>query len=325
MIQMRTFAKPIASALLGCAALVTASTALAQSYPIKPIRFIVASSPGTSVDVLARLFGAEMGKALGQTIIVENKVGAAQALALEHVARQSPADGYTVSIIGTDAIALLPVTSKNLRFDPIKEITLIAGLTEARYIFAGSSSRPWKNFQELIAHAKANPGKLNYGASAHQVRFPILVLAQNLGIEMVHIPFSGGGPYQQAVAGGTVDVGMIGESPSRSMGDKINIFALTGDKRAPNLPNVPTFAELGFPQIRGPAYGMAVRTGTPREIVDRLTSLASTVMSNAAMQAGADKMLMVITNDKIDMAQKKLAEQVAFYADFAKKAGVTPE
>lgn len=315
----------LARAMMAILTITAASSALAQSYPTKPIRFIVATSPGTSTDVLARLLGVEIGKLLGQTIIVENRAGANQAIALEHVARQSPADGYTVGIVGTDAIALLPVIAKDLRFDPVKDLTVITGLTEARYMLVGTSARPWKTFAELVAYAKANPGKLNYGASAPQVRFPVLMVAQNLGLDMVHIPYSGGGPYLQAIAGGTVDLGIIGEASSRSMGDKINIFAQTGNRRAANLPNVPTFTELGFPLVRGPGYAMAVRTGTPRDVVERLTSAAARALDSAEMKAGTEKILMVITNDRTEVAQQKLAAQVSFYADFAKRAGVKPE
>jgi tripartite-type tricarboxylate transporter receptor subunit TctC len=299
--------------------------AVAQDFPSKPIRFIVPSSAGTTSDLLARVLGAEMSKILGQPIVVEDKPGANQIIALEHIAKQSPADGYTVGIVGVDGVALLPLTNKDLRFDPLKDLFFVAGVAETRYVLAGPAARPWKTFQELIAYAKANPGKLNYGSSVHQVRLPVLVLIRELGLNMVHIPYSGGGPYLQAVASGTVDLGITGEAAGLALGNKVQFFAITGRERSPRHPDVPTFAELNFPQINGPSYALSVRAGTPKPIIDKLSAAASTALERPEVKAALANHSMDITNDKPDAAARKLSELARFYADLAAKVSLTSE
>ena len=305
--------------------LVFAASAGAQSYPNKAVRFIVATGPGGTADLLGRIFAAEMSKLLNQVVIVENKIGANQIIALEHISKQSAADGYTVGVIGTDAMALLPFVSKELRFDPFKDLVVVAGLAESRYALTGSVTKPWKNFAELMAYIKANPTKLNYGTSTIQVHFPVMVLAHELKLNMQHIPYSNANQYLPAIAGGTVDMGIIGEGSAASMGDRARVYAITGETRSAKFPDAPTFAELGFPTVRGPAYAVVVRTGTPQAIIDKLSSTTLTALATPEVQNGFSRMYLNTTPDKQDAAVKKFANQVQFYADFSKKMGLKPE
>lgn len=311
--------------LIGAVLAPGAGTASAQEYPSRPIRFIVPTTSGATADLVARVVGTEMSKVLGQPIVIEDRPGANQIIGLEHVAKQSPADGYTVGIVGVDGVALLPLTTRDLRFDPMKDLVPIAGLAEARYVLAGPAARPWKTFNELVTHARANPGKLNYGSSVNQVRFPVMLILQELGLDMVHIPYSGGRPYDQAIVGGTLDLGILTEGSASRLGDKVRVFASTGQQRIAAQPDVPTFAELNFPQIKGPTYSLSVRTGTPKAITDKLASATSTTLERPEVKVAMERLLLKITNEKSDVAARNLVETAQFYADFIRKANIKPE
>ncbi len=315
----------IAKYFVAAIAIGSAATAAAQNYPNRAIRFIVATSAGATADSLARVIGQEMSKTLGQPIVIENKPGAQMLIALEHIARGAPPDGYTVGVTGTDAMALLQLIVKDLRFDPMKDIVPIAGLADARYVLIGSVARPYQNFQELVAWVRANPGKLNYGSSAPQTHFPTLVVVDALKLNVVHIPYNAGGPYLQAIAAGTIDIGIAGEGSGAAMGDKVRYYAVTGDKRLAKMPNVPTFNELGFPGAKGPAYALTVRTGTPKEAVDKLAAAAEVALNNNEVKVSLTRLLFEIVPDKQDVAVKKLAEQSAFFTNFAQKIGLKPQ
>lgn len=295
---------------------VGASSVFAQKFPDKPIRFVVPSSAGSSSDLLARAVAVEMSKAIGQPVIVEDKPGANQLIALQYIVR-APADGYTVGVVGDDGVALLPLTTKNLRFDPLKDLLPIAGLTESRYVLVSPADRPWKSFQELVAYAKANPGKLNYGSSVNQVQFPMLLMTRELGLDLAHIPYSGGAPYLQAILGGSIDVGITGESSAKTMGNRVQIFAVTGKVRSVNHPNVPTFAELNFPQIKGPTYSLSVHSGTPKPIIDALVTASATAMKSPDIKQAMKNLLMEIDYQSPEDVAQRLTEQVKYYKQFA--------
>lgn len=146
--------------LVTAACVFGADSTMAQDYPSRPIRFIVPNTPGSSTDFPARIISPAMSKLLGQPIIVENKPGAAQLLGYEYVAKQVPADGYTIAVVTVPALVTLPLTVKNLRFDPLKDLRPIIGLVEQRFLLASSSQESWNTFREMVGYAKANPGKL---------------------------------------------------------------------------------------------------------------------------------------------------------------------
>lgn len=323
MIKFTRRAAPLAAALtlaLG------APNALAQAdYPNKPIRFIAPTTAGATADILARIVANEMQKHIGQTIVVEAKPGANQIIGLEYLAKQ-PADGYNVGVLGVDGVALLPLTTKSLRFDPLKDLTPVASIGEVRYVMAGSVDRPWKNFKELIAHIKANPGKVNYGSSVPAVRFPTLLLIQELGLDIVHVPFGGGGgPYLTAIAAGTVDFGIAGEGTGTSLKPRVRFFAVTGKTRLAADPDVPTFAELGFPRVYGPTYSLSVRTGTPKAIGDKLSAALQRALQSPETRTSMAKAQFEITYEDAAGAARTLDERSKFYTEFALKVGLKPE
>ncbi len=302
-----------------------AGAARAQTYPERPIKFVNPTTPGTTADVLARSLAEAMSKVLKESIIVENKPGAEQMIGFEHIAKGAPADGYTVGVIGTDGQALLPLVRKNLRFDPVKDLTLVAGLGEVRYVLAGPGTAPYKTFKELVDAAKAVPGRFNYGSSTPQARLYTLALAQKLDLDMVHVPFAGGGPYLTALIADTVNWGVIAEGTANGLKPRLRIYAVSGTTRSAANPDVPTFTELGFPWFNGGAYALAVRAGTPQAIIDKLSAAAATAMATPEMQSSAQKVLFSLHHLNTEAVTRDFNERSRFYQELANKADIKPE
>lgn len=319
----RINASKLVASIVLCAAAFTQS-AIAQDYPNKPIRFVVTYAPGVVTDIVARIVAPEMSKILGQPIIVENKPGADTVIGFEHVARQSPADGYSVVVSIIPGLASLHLMGKPLNFDPLKDLPPIIDLTDSRLVFASSNKFPWKNMQEMLAVAKANPGKLNYGVSSSLTKILMEGFVKDFGINAVQVPFTGGGPWNTALGQGTVEMGFIAEGAAKGLADKLNVLAVTGDQRSTTFPSAPTFTELGQPSYRGLGISLNVRAGTPKEAVDKLYAAAARVMKMPEVRtrlqgAGFE----VVAESTPATASRHLAEQSRFFEQIA-KATATP-
>lgn len=293
----------------------------AQDFPTKPIRFIVPSNPGTIQDTLARVVGPEMAKSLGQPSITENKPGAAFAIGYEYVAKQAPADGYSLAVVNLATLVALPATSKDLRFDPLKDLIPVIGLVEGRYAFGSSSKMPWKSLKEMIAQAKANPGKLNYATASPLGQLQTAAFISDLGLDVVHVPYPGAGAaYSQAIASGEVHMVFTAEAQAIALGDKFRVLAISGAQRSARFPDAPTFTELGFPKIRGLSYSFNVRSGTPTVIVNKLYAAASRALQQPEVRSIlVNKMQQEIIDENPQVAAKRLAEQGEYFADMARK------
>lgn len=308
------------------ASLLAASIAVtAQTYPDRTIRFIAPTTPGPTADMIARVVAEAMSKVLKQSIIVENKPGAEQVIGLEYIAKGAPADGYTVGVIGIDGQALMPLVRNSLRFDPLKDLTLVAGLGEVRYLLASPIAAPPTNFKELMAAAKAAPGKFNYGSSTPQVRLYTHSIIQDLGLDLVHVPFPSGAPFLTALVGGTIDWGLIAEGTAAPVKSRLRYHAITGSTRSAANPELSTFAELGFARIYGPAYALAVRTGTPQAIIDKLSAAAATALASPELKTSAQKILFDARYDNQEGIQRAASERFRFYQDLTKSVGLKPE
>ncbi len=317
--------KTIRQAGLLISLLMAFAAASAQTYPDRTIRFIAPTTPGPTADIVARIVAEAMSKVLQQSVVVENKPGAEQIVGLEYIAKSAPADGYTVGVIGIDGQSLLPLVKSNLRFDPLKDLTLVAGLGEVRYLLASPTTLPPTNFKELVAAAKAAPGKYNYGSSTPQVRLYTMSLVQDLGLDLVHVPFPSGAPFLTALVGGTIEWGLIAEGTAAPMKSRLRFHAITGTTRSTANPDVPTFSELGFPRIYGPAYALAVRTGTPQAIIDKLSAAAATALASPEMKASAQKVLFDSRYENHEAITRASNERFKFYQELTKKAGLKPE
>ncbi len=313
-----------ASSVVAACALFCA-VAVAQEYPTRPIRMIVATSPGALGDLVPRIVAPEMARILGQPVVIENKPGANSLIAYDYVARQMPADGYTVASVTAQGLAALPVMEKNLKFDPVKDLPPFIGLVETRFIVGTSPKLPWKTFNEMVSVIKASPGKYNYGSPNTQVRFVNLIVLQELGLDMVHVPYNGGGPFHQAMLVGEIHMGFTSASTAVSFGDRLRILAVTGDERLKALPDVPTFKELGFPQIPGISLTLNVRSGTPRHIVEKLHAAASQALQAPEVRTALLKLNVDILDASAESSQKRLADETRMFANIAQGAGIRPE
>lgn len=253
----------------------------AQGYPNRPIRLVLPFSPGGTTDTPGRIIAQRLGEALGQPIIVENKPGAGSTIGTDFVAKAKP-DGYTLLLTSTTHV-LSPHLYKHLPYDPLKDFEPVTLVASGPYVLVVNPSLPVKSVRELIALAKAQPGKIDYatsgnGSSQHLVG---ALFASMAGIELNHVPYRGSGPATADLIGGQVKVGFPGTPialPHIKSG-RLRALAVTTKARSPELPDVPTIAESGVPGYEATIWlGLLAPAGTPREIIDRLQSEVSKVL-----------------------------------------------
>jgi tripartite-type tricarboxylate transporter receptor subunit TctC len=244
----------------------------AQTYPSKPIRFIVGFPPGGTNDIVARVIAPKLGEYLGQQVVVDNRGGANTAIATE-IGAHAPPDGYTL-LLNAPGHATNPSLRK-LAFDPMKDFEFITLIAEAQNLLVAHPSLPARNVKELIALSKKNPGKINYGSSGTgtTVHLSAALFEYMTGVKWVHIPYKGGGPGLIALLSGEVSL-YFGNMPTvirQAREGKLRALAVTGSKRASAAPDIPTIAESGVPGYEVTAfYGLSVPAKTPRAIIERL-------------------------------------------------------
>lgn len=253
--------------------------ARAQAYPVRPIKIIVTFSPGGPADVMARVLGQHMSAILGQQLFVENRGGAGGTIGARAAAQAEP-DGYTLMLGTTSTLVVAPAVYRNVGYDPLKSFALIAGFGTTSSIFVVNPEVPARSVQELIALAKAQPGKLSYsspgvGSSPHLIAE---LFKLRTGIDAVHVPYkSGGQSISAAVAG---EVQMVFENPSITLplvrAGKVRALATTGERRGAETADIPTMIEAGVPDFVSVSFtGLAAPAGTPADIVARLNAAAN--------------------------------------------------
>jgi tripartite-type tricarboxylate transporter receptor subunit TctC len=264
---------------LACSAIAYAQTA--APYPAKPIRVIVPQSPGASTDLTARLIAQKLSAAFGQTVVVDNRPGAGSIVGTELVAKAAP-DGYTLLVVAS-SITLNPTLHKNLPFDPVRDLAPITQLSAFPNLLTVHPTLPVKTVKDLIALAKAKPGSLNYGSSgsATGTHLSAELFKYMTGIDMVHVPYKGGGPAVQALLGGQVQLNfatIVSVLPHLRSG-KLRGIAVTTAKRSPVAPEIPTIAESGVPGYdHGPWNGFLAPARTPRAVIARLNEETARIL-----------------------------------------------
>ena len=254
---------------------ITVSPLCAQSYPNKPIRFILPMAPGGAVDILGRIIGSKLAERLGQPVVPENRPGAGGNVGLEFAAKAKP-DGYTI-VMGNPGLATSPGLYTKLSFDPIKDFAPISLISQVHLVLIVHPSLPVKNLKELIEYAKANPGKLNYGSTGigSVTHLANELLKTLVKIDTVHVPYKSAGPALIGLMSG--EVGMQALTTTAAMAQiqagKVRALAVLSNGRAPSLPNVPTAKEAGVDNWEVTIwYGILAPAGTPRDIVTRLNA-----------------------------------------------------
>ena len=261
--------KPIA--VLFC--LVFSSAAWAQAYPSKPIRLISPWAPAGPAEALARIVANKVSEAIGQPIVVESRPGANGTIGTGYVAKAAP-DGYTVLLSNLGPTAIAPALQKDLPYDSLRDFEPVTQIVAGPTLLVVRNGLPVQNVRELVAYAKANPGKLSYGsvgiASVSHLAGEILNLL--VGINTVHIPYKGSTPILTDMMGERVDFAFIGISGSiqQARAGQVRVIAISALKRSPNFPDIPAVSETAPGFEINSWYGMMAPAGTPRAIVQRL-------------------------------------------------------
>jgi tripartite-type tricarboxylate transporter receptor subunit TctC len=260
----------------------------AQDYPTHPIRLIVPFTPGGPVDALGRVVGQHLQKRLGQTIIVEDRPGGGTTIGVRAAANAAP-DGYTLLLVGPN-IAYYPVLLPNVTFDATKSLAPVATLVTWSHVMAVAPAVPAKSVAELVAYAKAHPGKLAFGFGL--ATMPHIVgetFKQAAGIQLLDIPYKGGEQARTDLLGGRVQINFapVPQLLPLIRAGKIRPIAYTGAKRSPDLPEVPTMTESGYPQVGFHPdvwMGIFAPAGTPEAVVAKLNREINATMQSAEMQ-----------------------------------------
>lgn len=268
--------------LAGAVGLFAGSAALAQTYPAKPIRFIVPYPPGGGTDIVARLVAAKMTVSMGQPVVVDNKPGASTIIGTEMLAK-APPDGYTVGLI-TDSHAINQVFFSKLPYDSIKDFEPVTQLVFVPLVLVAHPSLNVRTVKELIAAAKAKPGRINYASigngTPHQISMEWLKSMAH--ISMTHIPYKGVAPALTDLVAGQVDVMFTGTSSAGPYvkAGRLNALAVSSAQRQPSFPDTPSVAEAGLPQFDFMTwYGVAMPAGTPPSITLRINQEIASALS----------------------------------------------
>jgi tripartite-type tricarboxylate transporter receptor subunit TctC len=317
--------------LSGLLLLLGAVPASAQDFPTRPITIVVPFAAGGPGDIIARLIGQAMSTNLGQSVVVENALGAGGTVGTHRVARAEP-DGYTLLLMHTGQATSVSLYKK-LPYDPVNDFEKIGLVTDVPMILVGKPDSPAKDLKELIAHVKQQGDKVLYahsgvGSAAHLCG---LVLMSATGTTMTTVPYKGGGPALTDVMGGRIDVycdPATGPTPHIQSG-KLKGYAVTTKTRLKTLPDLPTTAEAGFPDIAVSTwYGLYAPRGTPKPVIDRLaTALQAALKDPAVISRFAQLSMEPVSQDRATPAALDafLKAEVDKWAKIIKAAGITPE
>ena len=321
---MKTLAG-IGRVVIGLILLGAAVQAFGQAYPARPIRLVVPFPPGGAVDFYARVVQQPLSEALGQQLVIDNKAGASGMVGAESVAK-SPPDGYTLLLGNIASLAINVGLYAKMPYDPLKDLTPIVRTVDVNYVLVVHPSVPANTVPELVAYAKANPGKLSYG-SAGSGSLPHLgteLFKAQTGIDMLHVPYKGGGPMVTDLLGGTVQV-VIGDQANlmpHVQSGKLRALAVATPKRSPNSPNLPTIAESGLPGYDSTAWqGLAGPAGLPPDVVKRLNEAFNMVM---AMPAVRDKLTgggLEVVGGTPEQFARFIAAEITKWTKIAKDVG----
>lgn len=270
------------------AALALAATGVhAQAWPAKPVRLVVAGPAGANADIVARLVGEGLSRELGQPVVVDPKPGGAGAIAVGDLL-QAPRDGYTFMVGVNSLVSEIPHIIK-LRWDMAKELRPVAELARGGLVLVGNPAFPASNVKDLVAYAKANPGKVNYASYTAGTLSHVMGLAlnQSAGVQLEHIAYKGSTPALADVMGGHVPLMFDGIPTSLPLirSGKIKAFAVSTPRRVPQLPDVPTFTELGYPKLEALAWmGLWTTPDTPAAVQARVREATLKVLADPAVR-----------------------------------------
>lgn len=290
---MKTGYKLLLAGVWAASGALAAVQAHAQAFPVKPIRIISPSGAGGPVDVICRTVSQALSEVLGQQLVVENRVGAAGLIGTDFVAK-APPDGYTLLFGFSGPLAIVPNLNPKTPYDPVKDLAPVSKVAAAPYVLLTHPSVPAKSVKELVALAKARPGKMNFGSGGVGVGIHMAGELFNYaaGVKIVHVPYQGAAPAMTALMSGEIDMMFNGLTPAlpQVRGGKVRALAVGGPKRTALLPEVPTILENGFDFNTEGWYGVVAPRDTPQPVVDTLYKALAQTMGSAEMKGRMTKL-----------------------------------
>ena len=290
----RRMAMPMAALAATLAMTVGVNRAAAQTYPDRPVKIIVPTPPGGPVDVIARLTANYLQTALGKGFVVENRAGAGNTIGSKDAAEATP-DGYTLLYSSASGLVIAPLLHPDAGYDPLTSYDPVALIGESSNILVVNPSVPANTVQELVAYAKANPGKVNFSSGGIGV-LPHLIgemFKARAGIDIVHVPYKGGGPSINDVVAGQIQLTFEGTSvllPLIQAG-RLRALAVTTPKRIPQLPNVPTMIESGFPNFVSTSWtGLLAPAHTPEPVIAKLNATINVGLKTADLKTALERL-----------------------------------
>ena len=323
----------VASKFLRCAiaagcglfALGENSSAGEQSYPNKPIRLIVASSPGGPNDLVARMVAVPWGELLGRPIVIDNRAGAAGVIGTELVARAAP-DGYTLLVGFPGPLIIAPLLNAAAPYDTLKDFAPVSLAVSAPFVLLVHPGVPAKSVQELVALARARPGKINYASGGTGIgsHMAMELLSHITGTRMVHVPYKGAGPGLTALLAAEVDAMFValGSALSHIKTEKVRALAVGGEKRFPLLPQLPTVSESGYRFNASSWYGILAPRNTPRAVVNRLHATLTQTLATPPMKTRLTDMAFEVIGSTPDEFTQLIREEVATWRKVISAAGL---
>jgi tripartite-type tricarboxylate transporter receptor subunit TctC len=302
-----------------------AGPAAAQSYPAKPIRIIAPSGAGGPVDVICRAVSQALGEVVGQQVVVDNRVGAAGLIGTEIVAK-APPDGYTLLFGFSGPLAIVPNLNPNTPYDPLKDLVPVSQVAAAPYVLLVHPSVPAKSVKQLVARARARPGKLNFSSGGTGVGIHMAgeLLKVSAGINILHVPYKGAAPAMTALIAGEVDMMFNGLAPAlpHIKSGKVRALAVGGDKRSPLFPELPTVKEAGFEFNTTGWYGVVAPKGTPQPVIQALHKGLQQALASPQLKAQFTKLAVETVGTSPQEFSSLIAEELQKWAKVIKAAGL---
>lgn len=310
-------------------ALLSGATAVAQPYPVKPVRVLVPSAPGGSFDILSRAIAQPVSAALGQAMIVDNRPATGGIVGVEALAKATP-DGYTLLTAGNSHFVFNTFFYAKLPYDPRRDfaaISLIAKIPTGMFIH---ESVPAKSLQEFVSYAKANPGKLNYGSAGigHSTNLSMELIKQRTGADLVHVPYKGLNLGLQDLIAGRVHAMLYSPTEqvmSQVKAGRLRALALASDKRLRTVPDLPTFAEAGLPLDLAIWMSMSAPAGTPRDIIARLNQEIARAVGSPELAKIYDANSLVPTSSSPEQVGQMIEKEIEIWTPIIKSLGIKPE
>lgn len=325
----RTVTGTFALAIVASASVLPLRVAFAQTYPTHSVRMIVPYPAGGSVDLLGRAVADKLSQSLGQPVVADNRVGANGSIAHQLVAA-APGDGYTIGMSGTSPLVLAPHQIKNLPYDTARDFAYLACPGTTPFVLDVHPSLPVKNVQELVAYAKANPGKLNFGSAGmgNSAHLSAELFKRATGIDMTHVPYKGNALAMQDLVAGNIQVlfDPVQTSIPQIQAGKVRPLAVTSKTRFAELPNVPTVAESGYPRYDFVVwYAFVAPAATPAPIVARLNAEINRAVGDPEMKKRFAAMGADLTESKPDECGAFVRAELAQWGKLMAEVGIKPE